>query len=67
MRTIHKIIDLQMSLYHQRVNQRHFLSDVPYENLCPEARQDMEERARQLYHPLMERETATVWRFLTRN
>lgn len=66
MRTRHKLYDLQMSLHMERIARRELLSDVPYKSLTPEVRAEIETRAKQLYHPLMEREKKMVWRFLNR-
>ena len=51
MRTIHKLQDLRIGLYRQRVSRRRYLVDVPYENLCSEERERITLDARRLKPP----------------
>lgn len=51
MRTIHKLQDLRIGLYRQRVSRRRYLSDIPYESLCSEERERIALDARRLKPP----------------
>lgn len=72
MRTLIKIRDIEQSLFRLRVTRGQYLSDIPYESLASEVRQDLLREATMIHNHthlelrLVVRKGRYVWRFLDR-
>ena len=73
MRTIHKLRDIEISLFRLRVSRGHYLKDVSYKNLSENERIALLGEAKLIQFGthmdlrLVRRKGKFVWRFLDRN
>lgn len=73
MRTVTKLQDIQVTIYHFRVSQGRYLTDIRYEELCREAIAEMGRDAEAILLATkldlrrVRRKGRKVWRFLDRS